>query len=147
MNGAVYVGGTFDLFHAGHVELLRRACAHGPVVVSVNTDAFVERYKRKPIMTFQERIAVVRACKYVDLAVRNIGHEKTMLTILELRKRGVGVSYILRGDDWEDEAYLAQIGTSRERLEVLGIELLSVPYTKGVSTSDIIRRCWTAVES
>jgi len=46
--GLIYTGGTFDLFHAGHVEFLRRCSDLGRVLVSLNTDEFIEEYKGKP---------------------------------------------------------------------------------------------------
>src|SRR5579872_331042 len=75
----VYVDGTFDLFHAGHVEFLKEArgagakagsaCADVYLLAGVsNTDA---RWKHRPIMSFAERVAVVAACRYVDEVVES----------------------------------------------------------------------------
>jgi glycerol-3-phosphate cytidylyltransferase len=53
----VYTGGTFDLFHSGHVNLLRRCSEIGTVVVSLNTDEFIEKYKGKGNLQIRKPIA------------------------------------------------------------------------------------------
>ncbi|HEX9266475.1 MAG TPA: adenylyltransferase/cytidyltransferase family protein, partial [Candidatus Limnocylindria bacterium] len=69
------MGGTFDLFHLGHVNLLRNAKKHADiVVVALNTDEFNEQYKgKRPVMTLAERRAVLEACRYVDVVDVNTG--------------------------------------------------------------------------
>ena len=67
----VYTGGTFDLFHSGHVNLLKKckevAGVDGKVIVSLNADEFIKEYKGKPpVCSDAERKAVLLACKYVD---------------------------------------------------------------------------------
>ena len=69
MEKVVYVIGSFDLFHRGHVELLRRARALGDrLIVAINGDDIVEKYKRRPYIKEDDRLAVVQACRYVDEA-------------------------------------------------------------------------------
>jgi cytidyltransferase-like protein len=66
----VYVDMVGDLFHAGHVALLREARSHGDhLVVGVLGDETTEAYKRRPIMTLAERVAVIESCRYVDEVV------------------------------------------------------------------------------
>jgi len=75
----VYVDLVGDLFHAGHVELLRQARALGDrLVVGVLSDDVVAQYKRRPITTLEERVAVVRACRYVDEVVPDAPDVVTM---------------------------------------------------------------------
>jgi cytidyltransferase-like protein len=63
----VYADMVADLFHYGHVEFLQRAGELGDtLVVGIHSDATVESYKRRPVMTMRERIGVVEACRYVD---------------------------------------------------------------------------------
>src|SRR4051812_2134643 len=74
----VATAGTFDLFHAGHANLLRRcrwlAGEDGEVVVILNLDEFVEAYKgRRPVVAYQDRAAVLRALRDVDVVVPNVG--------------------------------------------------------------------------
>lgn len=132
----IYVGGTFDLFHAGHVEFFIKAKAFGDyLIVSLNTDEFAARYKRKPIMTLSERISVVSACKYVDSVVVNIGCEDSKPSILCARP-----DIIVHGDDWTGESLMKQMGLTYEFMQQYGLTLQYVPYTQGISTSELLKR-------
>lgn len=126
------------MFHHGHAEFLRKCREYGRVIVSLNSDEFAERYKRKPVMNLSERIAAAQACRWVDKVVVNIGDENTGKTIDSLS--GIKVIYIAHGDDWTGGSLLSQLGIDQEWLDSRSIEMLYVPYTKGISTSDIIRR-------
>lgn len=133
--GRVYVGGTFDLFHFGHVSLLRRASYYGPVWVSLNTDEFAASYKRRPVLTLSERLLMLSSCVFVDGVVVNRGGADSRPAIEAVCPR-----YIVHGDDWTGPEYLAQLGVTEEWLAERGIELLYLPYTKSISTSKIIER-------
>jgi len=133
----VYTGGTFDLFHSGHVNLLKRcrevAGEDGKVVVSLNTDEFIQNYKGKPpVCDNEERAAVLRACKYVDEVVYNVGGEDSTIAI-----NIVGPNYIVIGSDWAKKDYYTQMGFTQEWLDERGIGLCYVPYTKEISTTKI----------
>jgi glycerol-3-phosphate cytidylyltransferase len=136
----VYTGGTFDLFHSGHVRFLK-ACkgfvgSEGEVVVALNTDAFIQAYKGKlPIMSFAERKEILLACKYVDSVVANIGGADSKPSI-EL----VMPDYVVIGDDWARKDYYAQMQFTQEWLDQLDIQLVYVPYTPGISTTDLKAR-------
>lgn len=138
-NNWVYVGGTFDLFHAGHINFLSLCAEYGKVVVALNTDEFAARYKRRPILSLTERYDAVEACRFVDKVVVNIGNEDSWLTINTM-PIDCEVKYIAHGDDWTGEALLKQLNISPEWLINKGIEMLYIPYTAGISTSDIIGR-------
>jgi len=136
----VYTGGTFDLFHSAHVRFLaacrRLAGPDGEVVVSLNTDAFIEAYKGKPpVMTFAERKAILLGCRYVDQVVANIGGADSKPAI-EL----VMPDLIVIGDDWAKKDYYAQMGFTQEWLDERGIGLAYVPYTQSISTTNIKKR-------
>ena len=132
----VLVVGVFDLFHSGHVELLRRARALGSrLTVLLNGDRITERYKRRPIMTEQQRLAVVQACRHVDHALLAHG--------LDIRQHIVDlqIDRIVHGDDWERRSYLQQISCDDAFLAQHNVELVMLAYTGGISTSSIIDRC------
>ncbi len=138
--GVVYTGGTFDLFHSGHVKFLQQcrriAGQDGRVVVALNTDEFIERYKGKaPVMSFSERRAVLMACRYVDSVVENIGGSDSKPTILNVLP-----DFIVIGDDWAKKDYYAQMQFTQEWLDEGGIGLIYVPYTQGISTTDLKKR-------
>lgn len=136
----VYTGGTFDLFHSGHVNLLKRcreiAGQSGIVVVSLNTDEFIYEYKKKyPVCSYEERKAVLEACKYVDKVIPNFGGADSKPAI-ELMKP----AYIVIGSDWAKKDYYSQMGFTQEWLDERGIGLAYVPYTKEISSTDIKKR-------
>jgi glycerol-3-phosphate cytidylyltransferase len=132
----VYTGGTFDLFHAGHVQFLKKCWLHGAVTVALNTDEFVKDYKGiSPIMTFAERYELLKGCRYVDDVVANLSGSDSKPTI-----ESVGPDIIIIGDDWKDKDYLKQMQFTSDWLEERGIRLIYVPYTKNISTTDIKKR-------
>lgn len=132
----VYTGGTFDLFHAGHVAFLERCAEFGHVVVALNTDEFVAAYKgRSPVCTYTERAAVLEACIHVARVVPNDGGADSRPTIEK-----VAPDLIVIGSDWARRDYHAQMGFTQEWLDERGIGLAYVPYTAGISTSDLRSR-------
>lgn len=132
---SIYLGGTFDLPHAGHVALFRAAAEHGPVTVSLNTDEFAARYKRRPILSLQERIAVIREFRTVHRVIVNTGNEDSRRAILQS-----GCDLIAHGDDWTGIKYLDQLGVTQAWLDEHGLRIVYLPYTGGISTSEIIGR-------
>lgn len=136
MKTRAYIGGTFDLLHAGHINLFRRAKAIADeVVVVLNTDDFAERYKRRPVMDLGSRMEMVRAIKYVDDVDVNVGGEDSKISILKWRP-----NYIIHGDDWTGDSYLKQLGIDQSFLDLYGIQIIYFPYTKKISTTDLIGR-------
>ena len=132
----VLVVGVFDLFHTGHVNLLRRSRELGDrLVIVVNGDALTSSYKRAPVMSEQDRLSVVSACRYVDHA--EISNSYSIRDVI-IRH---GITAIVHGDDWEVESYKQQIRCDDAFLAEHGVELVLLPYTPGISTSDIIARC------
>lgn len=129
----VYTGGTFDLLHRGHVNFLRRCAEFGDVVVSLNTDEFIEKYKGKPpVMSFDERAEVLLGLKYVSEVIPNVGGVDSRLAI-ELSAPDV----IAIGSDWARKDYYKQMMFSQDWLDERGIILCYIPYTDGISTTAI----------
>lgn len=133
--------GTFDLFHTGHVELLRRcaglAGASGRVVVGLNTDEFIERYKgRRPVIGYADRKAVLEGCRYVDEVVENAQLDGTIRDVLGAVRPNV----IAVGADWQARDYLAQIGISTLDLRLFSTSVEYLPYTPGISSTAIKER-------
>jgi glycerol-3-phosphate cytidylyltransferase len=136
----VYTGGTFDLFHAGHVNFLKRckeiAGELGSVVVSLNTDEFIKEYKGKPpIVSFSDRMAVLKACQYVDQVIANSGGADSKPTILQVRPNIVAI-----GTDWAKKDYYKQMQFTQDWLDEKDISLIYIPYTKGISSTEIKTR-------
>lgn len=137
----VYTGGTFDLFHAGHVSLLQQcrslAGRDGKVVVSLNTDQFVMDYKHLiPTHDYWSRKAILEACGFVDLVVCNIGGADSKPAI-----EVVGPDIVAIGADWAPpKDYMAQMQFSQEWLTSMGIELRFIPLLAGHSSTNTRRR-------
>ena len=88
--------GTFDLFHPGHVQLLRRAKELGSkLVVGLSTDEFTAKQGKRSVMRYEERKTVLEACRYVDA----VFPEQDWQQKLDDAKR-LGVNVFVMGDDW-----------------------------------------------
>lgn len=136
----IYTGGTFDLFHEGHVELLRsckRLAGAGKVVVALNTDEFIARFKSSPpVQSFRERKLVLESCRYVDLVVPNIGEEDSRKTILDVSEK-VLIQVIAIGSDWAGRDYYGQMGFTKEWLDENDLILIYIDRRTGMSTTKI----------
>ena len=136
MNNRLYTGGTFDMFHFGHVRFLKMCAQLGDVTVALNTDAFVERYKgKKPVMSYDERKEVLEACKYVSKVVPNEAGEDSTVSITRVHP-----SIIAIGSDWAQKDYYKQMGFTQKWLDDSGITLVYLPYTDDISSTDLRQR-------
>lgn len=136
MSKIVYTGGSFDLPHHGHYRLLERCADFGLVVVSLNLSHFSEQYKgKKLVMSYEERREILLACKWVHDVVPNFGGADSKPAI-ELVKP----DYIVIGSDWARKDYYSQMGFTQDWLDERGIGLVYVPYTDGISSTDIRSR-------
>ena len=129
----VYADISGDLFHAGHVAFLKKAKELGDeLVVGVLADCDIQTYKRVPILTLEERVTVIEACRYVD---RVIAGCPLCASKQWLEEQGIDI--VVHGDDFDPSGPLAksQYGPAIEK----GI-FVTIPYTQGISTSNIIKR-------
>jgi len=127
----VYVDMVGDLFHAGHVSLLRAARELGDhLVVGILSDETVAAYKRRPIMNLAERVAVIEACRYVDEVIPDAPARLTPEFLDEHK-----LALVVHGDDVEAAAaadvYGPAVKTGRLHL---------VPRSGSISTTDLIAR-------
>ena len=132
----IYTGGTFDLFHSGHVNFLARCADFGEVIVGLNTDDFIEEYKGKPpVMNYEERELVLLSCRYVKQVVCNYGGADSKPVIEKVEPNIIAI-----GDDWAKKDYHKQMDFTEGWLASMGIELIYLPYTHGVSSTEIKKR-------
>jgi glycerol-3-phosphate cytidylyltransferase len=134
----VYTGGTFDLFHVGHLNLLKRcreiAGWTGQVIVSLNTDEFIYKYKGKnPVIQYEDRKAILESCKYVDLVMKNYGQEDSKESILLAQH----IDVVAIGSDWARKDYYKQMNFDQDWLDSQRISLIYIPYTSGISSTQI----------
>jgi glycerol-3-phosphate cytidylyltransferase len=136
MSKILYTGGTFDLFHYGHVSFLKKChsvCEN--VIVALNTDDFVSEYKNKPIMNYKEREKSLLECKYVSRVIPNLFGKDSKPSILSVNPNIIAI-----GDDWCHKDYYSQMGFTQNWLDDNEFILIYIPYTKGISTSEIKAR-------
>lgn len=127
----VYVDMVGDLFHAGHVELLRAARSHGDwLVVGVLSDESAAAYKRRPVMSLAERVTVIRACRYVD---EIIAPAPAVLDASFLVEHDIAT--VVHGDDLSPEAAAEVYGAA-----IAASKLAFVPRVGAISTTALIQR-------
>ena len=123
-----YTTGVFDLFHVGHLNILRKAkeqCDY--LIVGVSTDELVMEYKNKqPVICYEDRKEVVSGIKYVDQVVPQMNRDKYAAWDL------LNFDVMFVGDDWKGNSLFIEL--ERDFSEV-GVEIIYFPYTKGVSSS------------
>jgi glycerol-3-phosphate cytidylyltransferase len=125
--------GVFDLFHVGHVKLLKRARSLGTrLCVVVNGDDLTEKYKRRPVFDEHCRLEIIKACRFVDDAwISNTFDIKPFIIREDIQK-------IVHGDEWERNSYLEQLQVDETFLVRRDVELSLLPYTASISTSLIL---------
>ena len=127
----VYTDMVADLFHFGHVKFLKKARALGDYrVVGICDDDIVAAHKRRPILTMKERIAVIAGCRYVDEVIPNAPWKFDPAWI-----EAYNIDLVVHGDEYSREQFEYYYKVPIE----MGI-FRAIPYTKGISTTAIIRR-------
>ena len=137
MSKVAYCGGTFDCPHSGHVNFLRQCkTIADKVVVSLNTDEFIIEYKgAPPIYSYEERKKILEGYRYVDMVVPNIGGTDSKPAILKVKP-----DFIIIGSDWASKDYYKQMKFTQKWLDKQGIVLIYVPYTIGISSTEVKER-------
>lgn len=124
-----YTTGVYDLFHIGHLNLLKNAKGMcDKLVVGVTVDELVAYKGKRSMIPFEDRIEIVRSIKYVDAAVPQYDMNK-----LEACKK-LGAKFLFVGDDWYGTEKWQQY--EKEFAEA-GIQIVYFPYTKGISSTKI----------
>ena len=125
-----YTTGVFDMFHIGHLNVLRRAkeqCEQ--LIVGVSTDELVREYKHHdPIIPFEERLAIIRAIKYVDKAV-----PQTTMDKIEAWEQ-LHFDAMFHGSDWKGSTLYNEY---QRRFSEVGVEVVFLPHTEGISSTQL----------
>ncbi|MBQ8533584.1 MAG: adenylyltransferase/cytidyltransferase family protein [Clostridia bacterium] len=128
-----YTTGVFDLFHIGHLNILRRAkeqCEH--LIVGVSTDELVQSYKNKtPVFPFEDRVRIVKAIKYVDEVV-----PQTSMNKLEAWEK-LHFEAVFHGDDWKGSNLYNKV---EEDFKKVGVDMVFLPHTDGTSSTIITEK-------
>ena len=122
-----YTTGVYDLFHIGHLNMLRDAKSLcDKLIVGVSTDEVVKYKHKKSVIPFNERIRIVRSIKYVDAAIQQNDRNK----ILAWKKIKFDILFV--GDDWYGEKKWKEF---EKTLKKKNIKIIYFPYTKGTSST------------
>lgn len=124
----VFTSGTFDLFHSGHLNILKKAKRLGSyLIVGVSTNKLVKTHKKiNPIMNYRQRREVVRSVKYVDKVVK----QSKLIDVEQIKRLKVDL-YVI-GDDWKNRNDIDGLNWLKKRNKVVFI-----PYTKSLSSTRI----------
>lgn len=123
-----YTQGTFDMFHIGHLNLIRNAKLHcDKLIVGVNSDSLVQKYKNKvPVINEIERAEIIRELRSVDdVVICNTLKKTEMFDDLHF-------DAIFIGDDWKGNARWKQTETD---LAPLGAKVIYLKHTEGISST------------
>jgi glycerol-3-phosphate cytidylyltransferase len=124
-----YTSGVFDLFHVGHLNILNRAKSLcDKLIVGITVDELVEYKNSSAIIPFKERLEIVQNIRCVDLALPQDHLDKYTMW----KKLKFDVMFI--GDDWYNTERFEKF---EDKLSEVGVQIIYLPYTEGVSTSKI----------
>ena len=124
-----YTTGVYDLFHIGHLNLLKSAKGMcDKLIVGVTVDELVAYKGKKAMIPFEDRIEIIRSIKYVDAAIPQ--HDMDKLSAC----KKIGAQILFVGDDWYGTEKWQEY--EKEFAEA-GIKIVYFPYTKGISSPKI----------
>ena len=122
-----YTTGVFDLFHIGHLNLLKNAKGMcDKLIVGVTTDELVSYKNKKAVIPFEERLEIVRSIKYVDAAIP----QENMNKFEAWKKLKFDVMFV--GDDWYNTPKWQEF---EKQFNEVGVRIVYFPYTKGTSST------------
>lgn len=123
-----YTAGVYDMFHIGHLNVIRNAKALCErLIVAVSTDELVREYKNKtPIIPYENRAAIVASIRYVDKVVPQSNMNKRQAAI----DNNIDVMFV--GDDWKGTEKWNKI---EEDLAEIGVQVVYLPHTDGISST------------
>lgn len=126
-----FTSGCFDLFHYGHLNILKEAkklCNY--LIVGVSTDKLIKKYKKRfPVITQEFRIKIIEELKCVNKVVS----QKKLVDIRQFKKLKADVFFL--GDDWKNNYSNEGINWLRDNKKIVWIK-----YTKSLSTSKVIEK-------
>ncbi|MCK5004051.1 MAG: adenylyltransferase/cytidyltransferase family protein [Candidatus Aminicenantes bacterium] len=131
-----FTSGVFDMFHIGHLNILRMASSMcDKLIVGVTVDELVAYKKRKVVIPFSERMEIIQNIKYVDLAIPQDDLDKYVMW----KKLKFNVMFI--GDDWYDTERFEEF---EKKLSKVDVKIIYFPYTSNISTTVLKERLFEA---
>ena len=125
-----YTTGVYDMFHVGHLNLLRNArqkCDR--LIVGVSTDELVLEYKsKKPVIPFRDREDIVKSIRFVDEVRPQVSRDKYQQFL------DIHYDVLFVGDDWKDSEIFSAL---EKKLDKHGAKVVYLPYTRSVSSTKL----------
>ena len=127
----VYLGMIADIMHPGLINIINEGCKYGDVMIGLYTDKAIATYKRLPVLTYDQRKAIVENIK----GVTEVVPQDDWNYVENLRK--YRPDYIIHGDDWK-EGFMKKIRAEVfEVMKEIGGEVIEIPYTQGINSSQL----------
>ena len=122
-----YTTGVFDLFHVGHLIMLKNAKAMcDKLIVGVTSDDLVEYKGKRSVIPFYERLEIVRSIRYVDVALP----QENMNKMEAWEKLKFDTMFV--GDDWHNTE---KWNSFEDEFKKVGVKIVYFPYSKGTSST------------
>lgn len=127
-----YAPGAYDLFHIGHLNLLRRARAHCDYLIAgvVADELLIQDKGVTPVIALAERVEIVRNVRFVDAAIPALTNDKVAIW------NDLRFNALFKGDDWHGTEKAARL---ERDFAALGVEIVYFPYTRSTSSSALRR--------
>jgi phosphoenolpyruvate phosphomutase len=135
----VYVGLAADILHKGHLNILKLASKYGKVTVGLLTDEAIATYKQIPLLTYNEREAVIKNIRFVDKVIP----QKTLDYTSNLKR--LKPNFVVHGDDWKEGP---QKEVRKKVIKILKLwsgKLVEPRYTSGISSSEIKKKISSSI--
>ncbi|MBQ9265863.1 MAG: phosphoenolpyruvate mutase [Bacilli bacterium] len=127
----VYIAMSTDVLHEGHINVINQGAKYGEVIIGLLSDKAISEYKRMPLLSFDERRIIFENIKNVSKVIKqdSLDYSEVLNTLKP--------DYVVHGDDWKEGVQQETRLKVIETLKRWGGQLIEVPYTIGVSSSEI----------
>lgn len=131
MNKKVYIAMSADFIHNGHMNIIEEGAKYGDVIIGLLTDEAIATYKRLPLLDYESRKRIFENIKNVTCVVKQDTLDYTD------NLKSIRPDYVLHGDDWKTGIQSAIRQKVIDTLNEIGGQLIEVPYTKDVNSTDL----------
>ena len=132
-NKTVYLGMNLDILHHGHINIILEASKYGEVIIGLLTDSAIASYKRLPYLNFDQRLKIINNINGVNKVVRQDQWDYSP-NLIKYKP-----DLMIHGDDWLSGPMLPFRERAIKALQSYGGKLIEIPYTKGVSSSAMVK--------
>ena len=132
-NKTVYLGMNLDILHHGHINIISEATKYGDLIIGLLTDKAIANFKRLPYLKYDQRLKIIKSINGVKQVVKQDDWDYSF----NLKK--YKPDFMIHGDDWLSGPMRLYRKLAIQALETYGGKLIEIPYTKGVSSSAMLR--------